>query len=394
MQNLYHTNMTMKKAVIATGITALAACAVIGFSLSCWGRGELTTDIRNGYIREAEGNPLPGTIRQGKDLKVSVVPVFPGYKASKLTVRYGRNFDGPQYVDGERQWRQKSMKLKSVNTIPTSMTGDDVRISADFRETSKADWTLVWADEFDGDSVSMTNWYAAPRWGSRWDRYSARDAEFPVVNKVENGVYKAYAIATPEQFKNTEKEPFISGCLKSHVGFTGGRIEARARTRIHRGNSPAFWLRPFDMSLGSMESGEIDIWEQFDDKTRAHQTIHDGWIWKTKGAVSREAPAHAFNIESDPEEWHVYAVEWDPKGLIRWLVDNKEVFRYEKKNFSEGAYTPEITWPYDKPFYIIINQSLMDKDTDPDFTYLTEFDYVRVYQPRNAVSVTRDTDLE
>ena len=75
-------------------------------------------------------------------------------------------------------------------------------------------------------------------------------------------------------------------------------------------------------------------------------------------------------------------------------MDNKEVFRYEKKNFSEGAYTPEITWPYDKPFYIIINQSLMDKDTDPDFTYLTEFDYVRVYQPRNAVSVTRDTDLE
>lgn len=381
----------MKKAVIAIALAALAACAVIAFSLTSSARGVLTTDIRNGYISDGEGNPLPNTIAQGKELRVSAVPVFPGYKASSLTVRYGRNLQGPQFVDGRRQWSQKSMRIKDVNVIPPSMTGQDVHISANFRETAKADWTLVWADEFEGDSVNMANWYPAPRWGSRWDRFSARGAEFPVVNKVEDGVYKAYCIATPPELKDNKKEPFISGCLKSHVAFTGGRIEARARTRIHPGNSPAFWLRPLDASLGSMESGEIDIWEQFGQRTQAQQTIHDGWIWKTKGPVSRQAPNHTSNIEMDPGIWHVYAVEWNPQGLIRWLVDNKEVFRYQKQNFSEGAYTPQITWPYDKPFYIIINQSLMDDGHDPAFTYLTEFDYVRVYQPRNAVSVTRDT---
>lgn len=41
-------------------------------------------------------------------------------------------------------------------------------------------------------------------------------------------------------------------------------------------------------------------------------------------------------------------------------------------------------WPYDRPFYIILNQctgaGYWAKKPDIDFVYETEFDWVRVYQ--------------
>lgn len=60
------------------------------------------------------------------------------------------------------------------------------------------------------------------------------------------------------------------------------------------------------------------------------------------------------------------------------------MWTYSKSNVPHGADATTNGWPYDKPFYIIMNQSVGNGGwaarPDVNFTYETLFDWVRVYQ--------------
>ena len=82
------------------------------------------------------------------------------------------------------------------------------------------------------------------------------------------------------------------------------------------------------------------------------------------------------------EDWHIYSLEWTDSEL-RWFVDGKQVFKYSKKTDDAQA-LEQGQWPFDKKFYIILNQSVGNgswaSNYDKDFEYETLFDWVRVYQ--------------
>ena len=92
-----------------------------------------------------------------------------------------------------------------------------------------------------------------------------------------------------------------------------------------------------------------------------------------------------YNESMNVEEWHVYGLEWSEDEIL-WTVDGELVGHYEK---SKDSYALESgQWPFTKPFYIILNQSVgmgtWAANPDVDFTYETRFDYVRVFQKKET----------
>lgn len=182
--------------------------------------------------------------------------------------------------------------------------------------------------------------------------------------------------------KNTIAEEgnvdMISGAIESSdkMYFTYGRIEGRLRTTPHVGNFPAFWLMPQDNSAGWPNAGEIDIWEQIDTENKTYHTVHTHCTYDLHLALPNSGSAY-----TNAADYHVITLDWTPE-LLTWYVDGTKAFSYAK---TKQSYLLEKgQWPFDKPFYVILNQSVGNnswaKDADVNFEYETLFDYVRLYQ--------------
>ena len=355
--------------------------------------GEFDYDVANGLALNSELTSQNSRTTPGEALHVALSPTLPGFALeNEVIVRHGHGLNGPQYITGNRQWNEYSAGHVTELVIPADSVDGDVMVTARFLETDTSEWTKIWGDEFDGDTIDMRRWNFHPRWSSTWNKRIAVGDEIPYVNKIENGHYCAYAIPTPEEFRATESQEIITGALYSENKFylTGGKIEARIRTRAHRGNFPAFWMMPQDQSAGWPNCGEIDIWEQIDASFDTYHTVHTAWTKQTLGSAGYRSPQSSASMYADPEAWHVFALEWSRDEYLKWWMDGREVFVYENQHYSNGPYTEDMTWPFAKAFHVIINQSVGDgswaANGDPEFEYLTEFDYVRAYQRKDALS--------
>ncbi len=263
---------------------------------------------------------------------------------------------------------------------------------------SDPDWQLIWSEEFDGNAMDTAKWEYMRPGGSTWSRFIARgEAARGEVNRFADGSYQSYCIKTPPSMAEGNKE-MISGAIRSLGKFhmRGGYIEARCKTLPHTGNFQAFWLLPADHTGGWPVCGEIDVWEQIDDEPIAYQTLHHAMRYPnhpnskkffTPVAVD-STYAGCATPGVDGARWHVYAVEWDAEH-ITFYIDGEETGTITNPHFAEGAWTEAVTWPFDKEFYVILNQSVGNgswaKDPDMDFTYRTDFDYVRAYQKEAAL---------
>ena len=82
------------------------------------------------------------------------------------------------------------------------------------------------------------------------------------------------------------------------------------------------------------------------------------------------------------DKWHVYSVVWTPTR-ITFLIDNKETGTYNKA--TDKSILQQGQWTFDRPFYLILNQSVGNglypcMMPQMDETYETQVDWVRVYQ--------------
>ena len=142
---------------------------------------------------------------------------------------------------------------------------------------------------------------------------------------------------------------------------------------------------PSDQSKGWPNDGEIDIWEQIDMQNTAYHTIHSNW---TYNLGNKNAPQSSFSESCDMAKWHTYGLEWID-GLLTWYVDGKKVGSYARSTDQNALNKGQ--WPFDKPFYLILNQSVGNgawaANADTGHTYETLFDWVRVYQEDPNVGI-------
>lgn len=354
-------------------------------------KGSLDIDSRGGHIVGNGNSGVGETVDFSSQL--SLMPLAPaaGYNVKSIAVRHGHNLDGEQFVNGNRQWDEyevSNAKAGEGFTIDADKVNGDVRVSAKFEADGTEEYKLRFADEFDGKDYSLPDadvWHNCTRESPTWKRFTSQSAE----GQQKTAFIRDGKLVT-RCIKNTIAEEgdvdMISGAIESSdkMYFTYGRVEGRLRTTPHVGNFPAFWLMPQDNSAGWPNAGEIDIWEQIDTENKTYHTVHTHCTYDLHLALPNSGSTY-----TNAADYHVITLDWTPE-LLTWYVDGTKAFSYAKTN--QSYLLEKGQWPYDKPFYLILNQSVGNgswaKNCDVNFEYETLFDYVRLYQKDGEGDIT------
>jgi beta-glucanase (GH16 family) len=230
---------------------------------------------------------------------------------------------------------------------------------------------LVWEENFNGTSLNEANWNyeignGCPDvcgWGNNerqiytTKNHSVKNGFLIIEAKKQDSLYTSTRITT---FGKRE--------------FQYGRIEARAKLPIGKGIWPAFWMLGSSIkTLGWPKAGEIDIMEYVGKNPQTlYTTLH------TEDSHGNSINAKVTKIPNIEEGFHLFAIDWT-KESISFYVDDLLVYTFNP------ALKNENTWPYDHPFYIIINMAIGGNFGGPEvddtiFPQQYIVDYVKVYQ--------------
>jgi beta-glucanase (GH16 family) len=229
---------------------------------------------------------------------------------------------------------------------------------------------LVWEENFNGKYLNEEVWNielgdGCPNcgWGNN-ERQLYTDENHKIVNG--NLVITA----------KTEGEKYTSTRIttKAKKEFQYGYFEARAKLPVGHGIWPAFWMLGSNIDkVGWPQCGEIDILEYVGREpdiifTSLHTQDSHGNTINTKKT----------RLEDIEEGYHIYAMDWS-KDKIDFFVDNNLVYTFNPENKTEAI------WPYNQPFYFIVNLAIGGSFGGPDvddsiFPQDFSVDYIRVYQ--------------
>lgn len=348
------------------------------------GNETIVVNTEHGSVNGAGNTGLPIKTPFFSDLTLAPAPAGDDFVFKGMTIKHGLNFDGPQYIHGNRQWEVITVDSDENYTLPADKVDGNIIITALWEPAESSEWQPVMIDEFNTEDGSQPDdgvWVRCPRQTSTWNRWLSDSEE---VIYIEDGKLVARAIPNPDQ--TTDPVPMITGGVQSagKFDFCYGKVEARILTNPHTGNFPAFWMMPSDNSNGWPNDGEIDIWEQIDNQNTAYHTVHSNWTYNLNNTGN---PQSSFNETVQMDRYHTYTLEWE-EDILRWYVDGRQVGSYAKStnatNLSKGQ------WPFDSAFYIILNQSVGNgswaANADVSHTYETLFDWVRVYQKKEHIS--------
>ncbi len=330
---------------------------------------------------------VPETILPILFLGLTAKPLVDGYTCKTATVRRGYGLDGEQYVDGIAQWSEFEVAVQDETgsiSVPQDSVWGEVIVTADFELTGDTDYEEAFIDEFNDEALDAQKWTTRDRGNATWNRFISTD---PRVAYLDNGSLVCRAIANDDL--TTDDAAMLTGAKQTSnsYGLLYGYVEVRAITTPHSGNFPAIWMMPMDQSDGWPTCGEIDIWESINTANTTYHTVHSYW-GNTLGQSNNPAKTTNCSYNMDGE-WHTYGLLKEP-GLLTWFVDGTQVFSYAKSTTESDLEQGQ--WPFDKEFYLILNQSVGDgswaANYDSSFTYETRFDWARMYENTLQTAVT------
>ncbi|WP_420386650.1 glycoside hydrolase family 16 protein [Roseivirga sp.] len=238
---------------------------------------------------------------------------------------------------------------------------------------------LVWQDEFDGRELDTTKWTAyvgngCPELCGFGNHEAQYYTDRPENINLAHGILTITALA--DSFK-TNAYTSAKLVTRNKGDWKYGRVEVKARIPEGRGNWPAIWMLSTENTYGGWpRSGEIDIMEHVGyDQGNMHGTVHTQSFNHRIGTQKGDS----VQIEDISQKFHVYAIEWD-ENKIDFYMDDQLYNTFE--NTGQG---PD-DWPFDQPFYLILNLAVggdwggkmgIANDVFPN---RFEIDYVRVYQ--------------
>lgn len=228
---------------------------------------------------------------------------------------------------------------------------------------------LVWADEFEGNSINTT-WWTHELGGGGWG-----NNELEVyTNKPENSFVsngKLNIVAT----KNYSVYNSARMITKGKKEFIYGRIDIRAKMPVGQGIWPALWTLGGNISQVSWPAcGEIDIMEYLGhDITRTYGTVHynDGGHQYKGGSLQLPA-GQGYN-----QQFHVFSIIWQENSIV-WYVDYQKYYEVTNANIKFDA--------FNKPQFFLFNVAVGgnwpgNPDATTVFPQTMQVDYIRVFQP-------------
>ncbi len=248
-------------------------------------------------------------------------------------------------------------------------------------ETDKipAGYTYYWNDEFNRDSLNDRYWNIEIRWPGFVNNESQSYTDSDANIFLENG--NLYIRALKDNPFDPNQPAYTSGRIntKEKVELQYGFWEIRAKLPRGVGTWPAIWmLNSYIDSLGWPNCGEIDIMEHVGyDPDHIFFSMHNANLY---GDIHGTNQQGIYELEGIENDFHTYSVEWD-SSFVRAYFDGNLFFNYSKPEIHDIN-----SWPYDNPFFLIINLAIggewggqqgIDNSIFPaTFT----IDYVRIFK--------------
>jgi len=269
-------------------------------------------------------------------------------------------------------WSMSMMLLLSCSTKMHLRRKPTLSEAKTIKETTiKHGWKMVFSDEFSKEgNFDSSKWSYCSRQPAAWSRYLTASPYYAYQQKGKLVLRMDNAVIAGDDV------PYHSCGVQSSGKFSirYGKIEVRVKFKKGQGSWPAIWMMPEQPGAYGPwpKSGEIDIMEHVNNEEIIHQTIHNGQVTASNGA---SAATH--RAEYNANNYNTYSVVWNA-GAIDFCVNGQFQYRYAKRADS----TP-ISWPFDQPFYIILNQSGAVGWPGPaktgDLPFEMQVDWVRVY---------------
>ena len=243
-----------------------------------------------------------------------------------------------------------------------------------------ADWTLVWSDEFDGETLDPRKWrrqvVEPRRFNDEWQRYTdSVDNAF-----IDDGCLVIKAI---HRGGGHGSDQYTSARLHTlpEDGWKYGKIAARIQLPYGQGIWPAFWMlgANIDENGGDTpwpQSGEIDILELYGSRDNGVIEANIHYADRSGRHASMGAVGVKLTEGWFADNFHVFELEWDADSL-QWFVDGKRFAstRISGREFSE----------FHEKFFILLNIAVGSRgagrpDDSTRFPQTMYVDWVRVYK--------------
>jgi beta-glucanase (GH16 family) len=239
-------------------------------------------------------------------------------------------------------------------------------------------WELLWADEFDYTGLPDTSAWAYDIGGHGWGN---QEMQYYTTSRLENARVENGILIIEARKEAMDTNRYTSARLvtRGKKELLYGRFEIRAKLPRGTGTWPAIWMLAAEQSYGDgywPHNGEIDIMEHVGfNQGKIHASTHSlKYYWQI--GTQRTDTTFASDVS---DAFHNYILEWYPEK-IQIFMDDKLYFTSLNDNTGWEA------WPFDKPFYLILNiavggawggQKGIDNSIWPQ---RMEVDYVRVYK--------------
>jgi len=274
----------------------------------------------------------------------------------------------------------KGCTLAGSSATGTIMTEDGTYLSTEntgySTPSSYPGYSLVWSDEFSGNSLDMSVWNHEV--GNGNNGWGNNELEFytssPKNTFISNGNLIIEARKeTVDQFSYTSGRMTTQG----KKVFKFGRIDIRAKLPVGKGIWPALWMLGTNISsVGWPACGEIDNMELIGTyPARVYGTLH----WSNAGgAHTSKGAEYSLSPGDFSDQFHVFSIVWTQDN-IKWYLDDQLFLTTSIADVSPANY------PFNADQYFIFNVAVGGNwPGSPDYT--TAFpqrmfvDYVRVFQ--------------
>lgn len=238
---------------------------------------------------------------------------------------------------------------------------------------TETEWTVIWEDDFSQPEIDTTKWSRITPNKADWGKHMTTSDE---CYKIDDGKLFLKGILNQDTLK--DNRPFLTGGIysKGKFAFQYGKIEIRAKLECAQGAWPAMWMLAELKKYGKYpRNGEIDIMEHLNFDDIIYQTTHS---YYTLELGQKNNPPHHGTTKIDVNEFNTFGLKWYPDKLV-FILNGEETFTYPKVEGVEKS-----QWPYDQPFYILIDQQLggswVGKVNPDDLPVNMIIDWVKVYQ--------------
>jgi len=256
-------------------------------------------------------------------------------------------------------------------------------------EYNYGSWELVKADEFEGDKLDESMWYAV-NGKTRGDTEPIYYRDNEKNYRVENG-----NLVITTLIEEYEGYHATSASIESDgkYGISYGRVDVRAKLPAGQFLWPAIWMMgterlwPHDGEIDIMENGWVDpeaSANSLEASANLYGTLH--WFGEEGRHMNKGYNFKAIKNGALSDDYHIYSVEWDSEQ-IRIYYDGMMYMSLLINNDS-------MRWGFgDHPHFLILNTSVAGPGNDqlPDgMPSKGEYfiDYVRFYKRSGEISVT------